>query len=94
MMKRVPHRSTWRIDLARADLPLLMKRVTKRADRPLLRADDPEQVMRGLIDERYPVYAQADITIDSRDVQHTQMVNEVIKAPRQVAGLEQGRQGA
>lgn len=64
----------------RADLPLLMKRVTKRADRPLLRAQDPEQVMRGLIDQRYPVYAQADVTIDSRDVQHAQMVNEVIKS--------------
>ena len=36
--------------------------------------------MRGLIDQRYPVYAQADVTIDSRDVQHAQMVNEVIKA--------------
>lgn len=64
----------------RADLPLLMKRVTKRADRPLLRAQDPEQVMRGLMDQRYPVYAQADVTIDSRDVQHAQMVNEVIKS--------------
>lgn len=64
----------------RAELPLLMKRVQKRADRPLLKADDPEQVMRDLIDKRYPVYALADITIDSRDVQHAQMVNDVIKA--------------
>lgn len=64
----------------RAELPLLMKRVMKRADRPLLQQDDPEQVMQRLMDLRYPVYATADVTIESRDVQHTQMVTEVIKA--------------
>lgn len=63
----------------RADLPLLMKRVMKRADRPLLKADDPEAVMRRLMEQRYPVYALADIIIDSRDAQHTQMVNDVIR---------------
>ena len=64
----------------KADLPLLMKRVMKRADRPLLRTEDPEAVMRKLMADRYPVYAGADVTVDSRDVQHGQMVNEVIKA--------------
>jgi shikimate kinase len=64
----------------KADLPLLMKRVMKRSDRPLLRTADPEAVMRKLIDERYPVYAEADVTVQSRDVQHQQMVNEVIRA--------------
>lgn len=63
----------------RADLPLLMKRVMKRADRPLLKAEDPEAVMRRLMEQRYPTYATADITIDSRDAQHTQMVNDVIR---------------
>jgi shikimate kinase len=63
----------------RADLPLLMKRVMKRSDRPLLKADDPESVMRRLMEQRYPVYATADITIDSRDAQHAQMVNEVLR---------------
>jgi len=58
----------------------LMKRVLKRNDRPLLKADDPEAVMRKLIHDRYPVYAEADITVESRDVQHMQMVNEVIRA--------------
>jgi shikimate kinase len=51
----------------------------KRADRPLLKADDPEAVMRRLMEQRYPVYALADIIIDSRDAQHTQMVNDVIR---------------
>jgi shikimate kinase len=64
----------------KADLPLLMKRVMKRDNRPLLKQDDPEAVMRNLMDTRYPVYAQADITVESRDVQHTQMVNEVVRA--------------
>ena len=64
----------------RASLPLLMKRVAKRQDRPLLQADDPEKVMRELIDKRYPVYALADVMVESRDVQHGQMVNDVIRA--------------
>jgi len=70
----------------KADLPLLMKRVMKRQDRPLLRNDDPEAVMRNLIDQRYPVYRQADVIVDSRDVQHGQMVNDVIRALAQWDG--------
>ena len=70
----------------RASLPILMKRVSKRQDRPLLQAEDPEAVMRGLIDKRYPVYALADVMVDSRDVQHGQMVNDVIRALAQWDG--------
>ena len=64
----------------KASLAILMKRVAKRQDRPLLQTEDPEAVMRGLIDKRYPVYALADVTVESRDVQHGQMVNDVIRA--------------
>ena len=71
-----------------ASLPLLMKRVAKRQDRPLLQAQDPEAVMRGLIDQRYPVYALADVTVESRDVQHGQMVNDVIRALAQWDGWD------
>jgi shikimate kinase len=63
----------------RAELPLLLRRVQKRSDRPLLKTGDPEHVMKELMAKRYPVYAMADVTVESRDVQHTQMVNEVIK---------------
>ena len=63
----------------KADLELLLKRVRKRNDRPLLR-ENPEAVMRNLIEKRYSTYAEADITVESRDVQHGQMVNDVIKA--------------
>lgn len=72
----------------RADLPLLMKRVRKRSNRPLLRTDDPEAAMRKLIDARYPVYAEADITVESRDVAHTAMVGDVIRALASWQGWE------
>jgi shikimate kinase len=72
----------------KASLPLLMKRVMKRQDRPLLKNDDPEGVMRALIDKRYPVYSLADVTVESRDVQHGHMVNDVIKTLGQWQGWE------
>ena len=64
----------------RADLKLLLERVRKRNDRPLLNTSDPEAVMRRLIDARYPVYAQADIAIDSRNSSHRAVVCDVIGA--------------
>ena len=72
----------------KADLSLLMKRVMKRADRPLLQTENPEAVMQELMDQRYPIYATADVTVESRDVQHTQMVNEVIKVLAKWPGWE------
>ncbi len=64
----------------RAGLPLLMKRVRRRSDRPLLANDAPEAVMRRLIEERYPVYAEAAIVVDSRDVSHQAIVTDVLRA--------------
>lgn len=72
----------------KADLDVLLKRVAKRNDRPLLLSEDPAIVMKRLIDQRYPVYAEADITVESRDVQHGQMVNDVIKALADFGNLE------
>ncbi|WP_119274075.1 shikimate kinase [Taklimakanibacter deserti] len=63
----------------RADFDLLMRRVRRRSNRPLLQNADPEAVMRKLIEERYPVYAEADLTVDSRDVAHTSIVNTIIR---------------
>jgi shikimate kinase/3-dehydroquinate synthase len=51
----------------RAPLPLLLKRVAGRTHRPLLMSGDPAQVLQGLIDLRHPIYAEADIVMDSRD---------------------------
>lgn len=72
----------------KAPLALLMKRVLKRQDRPLLRNDDPEGVMKALIEKRYPIYGLADVTVESRDVQHGQMVNDVIRALAQWDGWD------
>lgn len=51
----------------KADLDTLVERVSRRGGRPLLKGGDPEDVLSDLIDTRYPVYAQADITIESAD---------------------------
>jgi shikimate kinase len=64
----------------RAGLPVLMRRVARRSNRPLLQAADPEAVMRQLMEARYPVYAEADITVESRDVPHDVIVDEVLAA--------------
>jgi shikimate kinase len=64
----------------KAELPVLMERVSMRSNRPLLKTDNPEAVMARLMEERYPIYSLADITVESRDVSHTIMVNEVIRA--------------
>lgn len=63
----------------KADLPVLMRRVSRRSNRPLLQRSDPETVMRRLIEERYPIYANADITISTRDVAHTAIVKDVLR---------------
>jgi shikimate kinase / 3-dehydroquinate synthase len=62
----------------RAELPVLMRRVSKRDTRPLLRTGNPEATMRKLIESRYPVYAEADLTVESRDEPHDVIVSEII----------------
>jgi shikimate kinase len=64
----------------KADIDILMRRVRKRATRPLLQAPDPEAVMRGLMDARHPVYALADIVVESREIPHERVVGDVIEA--------------
>jgi shikimate kinase len=64
----------------RADIDTLMKRVSRRDDRPLLRTDDPRAVMQRLMEQRYPVYAEADLVVDSLDGPHQLTVDAVIAA--------------
>lgn len=64
----------------RADVGLLLKRVARRNNRPLLKQGDPAEIMTRLRDERYPVYAQADITVDSTDAPHEEIVDAIITA--------------
>ena len=75
----------------KAELPVLMKRVGKRDTRPLLKTGDPEATMRKLIEVRYPIYAEANLIVESRDVAHEVMVNDVIQALRICPALAQGR---
>ena len=63
----------------KAELPLLMRRVLKKNNRPLL-MNDPEASMKRLMAIRYPVYATADITVESREVPHEVVVGEVMNA--------------
>lgn len=64
----------------RADLDLLMQRVAKKQNRPLLKNPDPRAVMRKLMDERYPVYAGADLTVETRDARREVIADEVMQA--------------
>src|SRR3954451_15162691 len=64
----------------KADADVIMKRVKRRADRPLLQTEDPAATVSRLIDERHPVYQLADITIASREVLHEKIVEECIAA--------------
>ncbi len=66
----------------RATLDVLSRRVKRRGDRPLLKSADPIETLKRLIDERYPVYAEADLTVESRDVPHEAIVEEVIESLR------------
>jgi shikimate kinase len=51
----------------RGDLELLLKRTSRRDNRPLLKSGDPREILRDLIEQRYPIYAEADVTVDSVD---------------------------
>jgi len=77
----------------KAPLDVLLKRIRRRADRPLLATDDPEATLNKLIAERYPVYALADITVESRDVPHEAIVGEIVALLCSHEMLVRGRSG-
>jgi shikimate kinase len=64
----------------KADADTIMRRVKRRADRPLLQTPDPAATIGRLIEEREPIYQHADLTIASRDVPHEKIVDECIDA--------------
>ena len=65
-----------------------MKRVKRRAtaDRPMLQGDAAQRI-RQLMDERYPTYAEADITVMSREVSHEVIVGEIVIELARVLGI-------
>jgi shikimate kinase len=64
----------------RAELDLMLARVARRSNRPLLKAGDPRAVLERLMAQRYPVYAEADITVDSLDGPPEATLEQVIAA--------------
>ena len=72
----------------KADPDIILRRVRRRADRPLLQTADPAATVSRLLSEREPVYQHADVTIASRDVPHDKIVDECLDALRdRLAGV-------
>jgi shikimate kinase len=71
----------------KAEFDVLMRRIKRRQDRPLLKTDDPGTTLRELIEARYPIYALADLTIQSREVPHDKIVDEIVSALASHMGL-------
>jgi shikimate kinase len=65
----------------KAELDVLLRRISKRrSERPLLQDADPSEKLRTLLEEREPIYAEADLTVQSRDVTHDAVVADIITA--------------
>jgi shikimate kinase / 3-dehydroquinate synthase len=64
----------------KADIETLMRRVRRRPTRPLLQTPDPVATVRRLLAEREPIYAQADVTVCSREASHENVVEDVVRA--------------
>lgn len=64
----------------KADIDLLMERVAKKQNRPLLKNPDPRGTLAKLMHERYPVYALADVTVPTREERKELIASEVLAA--------------
>ena len=64
----------------KTDLDVLARRVGRKSTRPLIADRDPMQVLQAQADVRYPVYAEADVVVETGDAPHHQTVDQVIRA--------------
>jgi shikimate kinase len=64
----------------KANADILFERVSRRSNRPLLKTANPRATLEKLIEERYPIYAEADITVLSREVPQDVVALDVIDA--------------
>ena len=71
----------------KADIEVLVKRVSRRDTRPLLHGKDPREVLERLAAERYPIYAEADLVVETSNSPHDAAVHAVLRALEQ-AGLQ------
>ena len=63
----------------RVSFEVLAKRLDKRVGRPLLQTSDPEKTLRSLMEERYPIYSEADLTVDAGDDAIDETVAKTVK---------------
>ena len=72
-----------------AEFDLLLRRISKRkSERPLLQTEDPAATLRALMEEREPIYAQADLTVQSRDIPHDAVVAEIFERLADFLGVD------
>ncbi|MDP3854281.1 shikimate kinase [Phenylobacterium sp.] len=64
----------------KADLDVLARRVGRKDNRPLIAGKDPLDVLQAQAAERYPIYAQADVVVETGDAAHHVTVDQVIQA--------------
>ncbi|MCZ4347530.1 shikimate kinase [Devosia neptuniae] len=64
----------------KAEIGILFDRVSRRSNRPLLKTANPRATLEKLIEERYPIYAEADVTVTSRDVPQEAVASDVVQA--------------
>jgi shikimate kinase len=74
----------------KADLDVMVRRVSRRDTRPLLAGRDPREVLHKLMDERYPIYAEADIVIETDDRPAIAAVDSILEALARRAGAAVG----
>ena len=67
----------------RAELEVLVERVSRRDNRPLLKTGDKGEILARLMEERYPTYAEADIVVDSNNNSHETVVKDIIQCLQQ-----------
>lgn len=64
----------------KAEFDVLLERVSRKDTRPLLEQGDKAAILKSLMDERYPIYAQADIVVESKDEPHELVIERIEKA--------------
>ncbi len=78
----------------KAEFDLLWERVSRRSNRPMLKTPDPRRTLAGLIEQRYPVYARAELTVMSQAGPVEETVARVEDALRKAGYLAGGRAGS
>jgi shikimate kinase len=76
----------------RADLDVLVQRTARRQNRPLLEGVDPRAKLAALLEERGPVYAQADLIVDSDQGRIGGVVATILEHLEQRRSEAQGEQ--